>query len=184
MTDEQMALRAAMRAGTRAAEDALSKVKIGLLVLLIALMGAVAWAGHGLDQVANAAPADDLRSVLRGSRFPVQLRLKDLNGDWRRFALGAKMPLKTDLVNNVYYTRGETVKIGGSTYLVAYQAPTPTVENGLVAAFSAIGGSSMKLTPDTPLALNLLDLKSAGALADITPFNLQQEIAQSNSASK
>ncbi len=39
-----------------------------------------------------------------------------------------------------------------------------------------------KLTPDTPLSLSLLNLRTSGSLTDIRPFDLNQEIADSGGA--
>lgn len=91
----------------------------------------------------------------------------------------------------VYYTLGQTVTIGGETFLVAYQREQ-TAPNFMQMAMEASAGgkepdmtklaSQNKLTADSPLSLALINMKSVSTLSKIRPFNMAQEIAESEKA--
>jgi len=132
----------------------------------------------------------DLKDLLSGSVYPLSLKLSDLNGEWRRLRVGGSdagglMGLYSAMMGGVattyYYTQGRTVAVSGETYLVAYRPRSKPVD------MSAMMRSSSPPTPeklkrDTVLALSLLCLKTAGSLDDIRPFNLEEEVAESEQA--
>jgi hypothetical protein len=107
---------------------------------------------------------------LFGSKnIPTSIRLRELNSSWR--AMGTNGPLELGnfqmIVNSsaggsfaaTYYTKGETVTIGSETYIVAYSL------------FTLVD----KVTPDLPLTLSLLNLKTIGSLSNIRPFDVFKE---------
>jgi hypothetical protein len=91
----------------------------------------------------------------------------------------------------VYYTKGQTLTVGGETFLIAYRsrrAGTNFLQMAMEAEakgrepdFAQLSGAG-KLTPDTPLSLSLVNVKSIAAIDDIRPFDLNQEIAESASS--
>lgn len=145
--------------------------------------------------VATAVPAfgqqSDFKAVLGGSQFPLLLHLKDLNGDWRRMSVGgqadagvllgmfgAMMDAAMGAAGGAYYTKGDSVKIGEETYLVAYRVQT-NATNIATLMRSDTPPRPPKLTPETPLSLCLLNLRGIGSLTDIREFNMDQELAES-----
>jgi hypothetical protein len=101
--------------------------------------------------------------------IPTSVRLRELNSSWR--AMGTNGPLELGnfqmIVNSsaggsfaaTYYTKGETVTIGSETYIVAYSL------------FTLVD----KVTPDLPLSLSLLNVKTIGSLSNIRPFDAVKE---------
>ncbi len=137
----------------------------------------------------QANPAASLQEILAGRRYPLSLKLSGLSSDWRRVNAGGQfdMPALSQLFGamfgggGAFYTRGETITVAGETYLVGYR---PQVKGLDLAALMQSGAGAgpptpEKLTPDTPLALSLLNLRTAGSLNDIRPFSLEQELAES-----
>jgi prepilin-type processing-associated H-X9-DG protein len=139
--------------------------------------------------VASVARADnaDLKDLLSGKQVPLALKLKDLDGSWRRVRVtaasdaGALFAMYGALMGGagagVYYTKGDVVLLAGLTYVIAYQHQIKPVDT--MSLFR--GGTPPEpepLTPETPLTLALIQLHTAGTLGDIRPFNLDQEIAE------
>ncbi len=90
----------------------------------------------------------------------------------------------------VYYTKGQTVTVGGETFLLAYRYQKPAVNFMQLAMESDKTGkdpdagkmaAAGKLTPDSALTLSLINVKTITTLADIRPFDIDQEIAESAS---
>lgn len=146
----------------------------------------------GLAPLAPAAEPATFEQLLAGKEYPLSLKFKDLDGNWRRFSANAG----ADAANvvramygaaagggNLFYTKGQTVSVGGETYLVAYRVQTKAMDMaGIQVAMQAAmmrGGQPPepeKPTAMTSLALTLLNLRSTGSLADIRAFNLEAEI--------
>ena len=140
----------------------------------------------GFASITRADNAD-LKDLLSGKQVPLALKLKDLDGSWRRVRVstseagGAVLGMYSQLLGGtgpgVYYTKGEVVLLAGETYVIAYQhliKPINTME-------LLRGGTPPEpenLTPETPLSLALIQLRTAGTLSDIRPFNLDQELAE------
>jgi len=138
--------------------------------------------------VASVARADnaDLKDLLSGKQVPLALKLKDLDGSWRRLRVspsdaGALPAMYAQLLGGgsagIYYTKGEVVLLAGETYVIAYQhsiKPADTME--LVR--SGNPPEPQILTPETLLTLALIQLRTTGSLNDIRPFNLDEEIAE------
>ena len=148
--------------------------------------------GNGQEAVPAAnqggQQSSAMQQLLHSSNYPLRLQLKSLNGDWRRLSLGGQaeagvhMELASSLADNVYYTRGETTTIGSETYLVAYQIENPNkYATPLSVAFNTY--QAQRLTPDTYLTLNLVNLRTTTGLYDITQLNVQDEIRRTNNSS-
>jgi hypothetical protein len=91
----------------------------------------------------------------------------------------------------VYYTQGRTVTVGGETFLVAYRYQKPPVNLMQLAMQADKAGKDPdasktaadgKLTPESPLTLSLINVKTITTLADIRPFDMAQEMAESANA--
>jgi hypothetical protein len=120
--------------------------------------------------VAQAVPVDaGLSNIFSGNKIPTSIKLKELNPEWRGMSTNGPVEIGNlqMLVNTsaggsfsaTYYTKGQTVTIGSETYIVAYSLLS-VVE---------------KVTPDLPLNLSLLNLKTVGSLSNIRPFDVAKE---------
>lgn len=109
--------------------------------------------------------ADNLADVFKGNSTPTSIKLKELNPEWRAMSTNGQFEfgnLQTfvgtfasgSFATN-YYTKGQTVTIGAETYVVAYSLLS-LVE---------------KVSPETPLNLSLLNLKTIGSLTNIRAFD-------------
>lgn len=133
----------------------------------------------------------DFQELFSGHDFPLTLKLKDLNGDWRKLAVSGQNDIGHYLHAalsmfgsnpraGTRYTKGETVTVGGETYLIAYAAPMPILDFAALThgGFGTVPIKWLKLTPETPLTLSLLNLRTSGSLTDIRPFDLNEELAE------
>jgi prepilin-type processing-associated H-X9-DG protein len=150
------------------------------------ILAVVMFAIIGVTSVARADSAT-LQDILSGKQVPLALKLKDLDGNWRRVRItassdtGAFLGMYAQLMGGagagVYYTKGDVVVLAGLTYVIAYQHPSKPVDTMALMR----GGTPPEpetLTPETPLTLALIQLRTASTLGDIRPFNLDQEIAE------
>jgi hypothetical protein len=158
--------------------------KFAVIVALIG-MGVCAYLTRGSGQEAVAPQNAGLQQILHNNAYPMTLQFKNLDGDWRRLNIGGPadamthVGLASTVMDDVYYTRGETINIGGETFLAAYQIENPNkYTSPLSANYNA--NLSQKLTPDTRLTLNLINLRNHVGLYDITPLNMQDEIRRIN----
>ncbi|MBV9865275.1 MAG: hypothetical protein JO316_08000 [Abitibacteriaceae bacterium] len=134
----------------------------------------------------------DLPTVLAGKTVPLNLTLKDLNGDWRRLTVNGQADMSSFLrlmmgagaTSDVYYTKGQTLTVGSETYIVAYRAKIkgPDFMSLMRMGPDRVPPMQEKLTPDTPLVLSLLNQRTMGSLIDIKPFDLQDELADNKVA--
>lgn len=136
------------------------------------------------------AEPQNLEQVLAGKEFPLTLKLKDLDAGWRRLSASASIDAANvyramygGATGNSYYTKGQTFTLGGETYLVAYKTQLKPVDIVAIQQQMMRGGGQPpepeKPTATTTLALALLNLKSAGSLTDIRPFDLEAELGGS-----
>jgi hypothetical protein len=134
----------------------------------------------------------DLKDLLSGSVHPLSLKLSELNSEWRRLRAGGSdssglMGFYSAMMGGVatthYYTQGKTVTVSGETYIVAYRPRSKPVNlPGMMS--SSRPPAPEKVTPNTVLCLSLLSMKTAGSLEDIRPFNLQDEVTESEQAAQ
>lgn len=127
-----------------------------------------------------------LARVLSGSSAPLSIKAKDLTPAWRQFVVGSPenavlqaMVGGGNVPPSVFYTKGFTVSMGGETYLITYRAqPKP----GPQTRFRPGRGpgedptATPPLPPDTTLSLSLLNLRTAGSLNDVRPFDPERDI--------
>ncbi len=152
------------------------------LMVLIALAGVT---GPAIAQTMTFAEA------FSGKQFPLMLRLQDLDESWRRVTLSAgvegisaatmyRAMLTGSFSPGVYYTKGQTVMLGGENYLVAYRAQSKQMADAQVLAQAMRGGGTPpepeKPTAQTTLCLALLNVRTTGSFNDIRAFNLDAEL--------
>lgn len=134
--------------------------------------------------------AVDLKQVLAGKIFPLSVKLKDLNAEWRRVKAGGMYDMSSLMMmyglmggsTLSHYTKGDTVTIGSEIYLVTYQPPTKDVQVAAMMRGEIPREQQLpeKLTPETVLSLSLLNLKTTGNLNEVAPFDMQEEISAQN----
>jgi hypothetical protein len=110
-----------------------------------------------------------LVNVFNGNVVPTTIKLRDLTPVWR--AMGTNGPVEFGNLQAVittsaggsfaasYYSRGQTITIGSETYIVAYSL------------LSLVD----KITPETPLNLSLLNLRTVGSLSNIRTYDVAKE---------
>jgi hypothetical protein len=119
--------------------------------------------------VAQSIKEINLANILNGTAVPNSIRLREIPADWRAF--GINRPVEIGNLQTVinssaggsfgasYYTKGQNITIGTETYVVAYS---------LLSIVETI-------TPDTPLGLSLLNLRTIGSLSNIRAFEIAKE---------
>jgi hypothetical protein len=151
---------------------------------------------------------DSLEPLLSGKSFPLAVKLKDLNGEWRRFTLRGNGSITGNVSVNVtgnitgsasqnnltgslgggrdYVTRGQTASAHGQTYLVAYHLPMAGLDLSalLQAVATKTPPTNAVLTPDSSLSLSLLDVRAISGFDDVRAFDAQREITESEQAFK
>lgn len=82
---------------------------------------------------------------------------------------------------NVFYTQGKTMTIGGETYLIAYQPQTKPIDLPTLMKMDNKDAPPIPkpLTADSALSLSLLNLRTAGSLMDIRTVDMKSEITAS-----
>lgn len=134
------------------------------------------------------APASgaSFTQLMSGRSIPLKLKLKDLTREYRRISLSGQsdpwnlqmqmMAARVGVELGIYYTRGQTVTLGGETYLVAYRPQiTLPAEIWNFHGREALAETT-KPGPDTTLALSLLNLRTSGSLNDVRPFDPKLDI--------
>lgn len=146
-------------------------------------LSALLAAAPALGQSSAPTPSGSFAAAFSGASRPLSLTLQDLDGSWRVFSLSGAgdssgqvqiyLALLTGGAQTTYYTKGETVTLGGEAYLVAYRQKLTVDYIALLKGDEVQPPSPPKLTPSTALSLSLLNLRSVGSLNDIQPFSLQ-----------
>ena len=143
-------------------------------------------------QGAARAQTSDLKTLLFSPASQNALTLRDLNSEWRVMNASAAdnsgggnfMAAWLSMMSGAAapaacYTRGDTVTVGGETFVVVYRAATKPIN--MAALMNGRGNQSPPppepYTPDTKLTLSLLNLKTMAAFNDIHPFDLKAELA-------
>lgn len=152
----------------------------GMLGLLAALAATSAVLAQG----------SEVKILFSDANVPTSMKLKDLNHDWRRFKLVGQLDLPTLIAQfsemstpgaGILYTRYESVTMNTETYLIAYQAPTKPIDLAMMmGAYGRKPAPKEKLSPDTTLVLSLINLRTAGSLTEVQPFDLDRELAASH----
>lgn len=154
--------------------------------------------GVGLAACLPASAQDSaLREVIAGRRAPLTLTLKELTPVWRRLTIsgtadgGNAMGMLGAMFGGAgaaahYYTQGDSVGLGGETYLITYRVHAKPID---FAAMMRMGPGAKpptpeKLTMDSTLVIALMNMRNISSLSDIQPFDIQKEIAESEAAAK
>lgn len=170
-----------------------------LLVLTVALP---VWGQEAV--AAEALAGNTLTDVLLGKAFPLTLKLKDLDAEWRSFSPAAQGDASSSLMtffmamaaseshkpmdSAAFYTKGQTVTLGTETYLVAYSRQSQSFAS-LMTAMAQHNGNPTdvqlpKVTPENEVTLCMLNVRTMGNLLNIHPFELKNEITQGDDDGK
>lgn len=168
---------------------------VSLLITLLPLSRA---------ESAQSSPPASLQDALSGKGLPLQLKLKELNGEWRSLrvfttaesssssasgGLGALFGGLGDASSGtLLFTHGQTLQIQGKTYLAAYRLPPKSFDMTQMMALAqqeneispdAVMNMLAPLpTPDSQLSLTLLDVETFSKIEDIRPFDMAEAISQ------
>jgi hypothetical protein len=122
-----------------------------------------------LPEAPSAIKELNLANILNGSTVATSIRLREIPADWRGFGINGPLEIGNlqTVINSSgggsfgasYYTKGQSISIGSETYVVAYS---------LLSVVDTI-------TPDTPLGLSLLNLRTVGSLSNIRTFEIAKE---------
>jgi hypothetical protein len=147
-------------------------------------------AGTDVVQAQDEAPGTSsasgatLSQVMAGRDLPLAITAKDLNSSYRRITIAGQPDIWSVQMRaagidlGLYYTRGNTVAVGGQTYLVAYR-PQIRIDPGMLNRHHGHGEEApepQRLRANTRLALSLLNLRSTDNLNDIRPFDAKQDL--------
>jgi hypothetical protein len=168
----------------------LGKICWGMLgVIAIGSFEPIAWANiPEIDPIVRSqrlAAEPSLANVLSGNSVPTSMKLKDLTPEWRVMSTNGQFEIGNfqafiglfgggSFATN-YYTKGQTVSIGSETYIVAY----------------SLLSLADRVSPEMPLNLSLLNLKTIGSMSNIRAFEtiaetkvLEKQLATDESKDK
>jgi hypothetical protein len=110
------------------------------------------------------AAEPSLANILSGSNIPTSIKLKELTPEWRAMSTNGQLEIGNlqafiglwggGAFATNYYTKGQTVVVGSETYIVAY----------------SLLSLADKISPEMPLSLSLLNLKTIGSMSNIRAF--------------
>jgi len=142
----------------------------------------------------TAATQATLKAILSNKDVPLSLKMKEMNGKWRRFIVNAPnmnaemeaWGAKAGVEFGVHFTKGQTVIMGEDTFLIAYRLPVNIDPRFL--NWHGHGDAPRPRKPDeeTTLNLSLLNLSTMNALKDVRPFDAKtdmESVSQINAAS-
>jgi hypothetical protein len=154
-------------------------------------------------QFATRPDVEPLKILLGGEAWPLNKKLKELDGNWRRITIGGNPSEGKGVAGGLggffgmmmgaagggqaaaapsYYTQGATVTVGQETFLVTYRHQVKGIDFGALVAQAGPGGPPKlpepeKLTADTDLQLTLVNVRSIQTLSGIRAFNLDRELS-------
>jgi hypothetical protein len=110
------------------------------------------------------AAEPSLANILSGNNIPTSIKLKELTPEWRAMSTNGQLEIGNlqafiglwggGAFATNYYTKGQTVVVGSETYIVAY----------------SLLSLADKVSPEMPLSLSLLNLKTIGSMSNIRAF--------------
>jgi hypothetical protein len=148
------------------------------------------WVGIGLVTSGTLYAADTVKlaDALAGKVAPLQLKLSDLDSGWYRVnctgaqsgaggnAAAVYLGVLMGRGGAGHYTRGETVKVEGENFLVAYRLATKPVDYMAMMRGGGQPPTPEKPTPESTLDLCLLRVSGLESLSDIRVFDLVTEL--------
>lgn len=158
--------------------------------------------GSATDNSSDVALSNrDFLNATTGGKIPTQILLKNLTKEWRRIGIKSDDNLSSmygmgmqgqffqdalrDAGMGVYYTKGQSVVLGKETYLIAYRFQMNMTSAEVRDLMNSMWGGhgaqpnpvgQRKFAGTTPLLLSLLNLRTAGSLEDVKPFDAARDI--------
>ncbi len=138
-------------------------------IIAIGSFESAVWAAiPDIDPVVRTTPRlaaePSLTSILSGNNIPTSIKLKELTPEWRVMSTNGQLEIGNlqafiglwggGAFATNYYTKGQTVVVGSETYIVAY----------------SLLALADKVSPEMPLSLSLLNLKTIGSMSNIRAF--------------
>jgi len=153
-------------------------------------------AAPALPLTAPVEGQPSITEVLSGKLFPLKQQLKEMDAGWCTFHAGAKDTLSPLMIMGMMhggpspfanlfdgmFTKGQTVVLGGETFLIAYACSNEPLLKMMMDQEhhgNADPMESLKLTPETEVTLSLLSIRTMGNISDIKPFSLK-DLASTN----
>lgn len=153
------------------------------------------------------AQENALSQLLSGTAAPTTMKLKQLGPEWRRVTLGGPVDTKGGSLGQMaggllgmmfgggspgssapapYYTQGKTASINGEMFLITYRAQRKSLDMATLmkAQNPADLPAPERLTGESTITLELVNVHSIQTIGDIRSFNLQQELADSAKAAE
>jgi hypothetical protein len=146
---------------------------------------------------------DTLRALAAGGDCPAQVRLGSLDAGWSRLLVSppSDLDVAVDLMAAsrlapgvrltpadlpmVVYTQGQTVRLGGESFLVCYRAPVVRLAELAPAAGQVEAGAGLPeladpppLTADTQLSRILFNVRKLVLRAEAAPFDLARALTE------
>jgi hypothetical protein len=122
-----------------------------------------------VPETPRSAADPSFASILSGNSIPTSVKLKDLTPEWRAMSTNGQLEIGNFQAfiglfgggawATNYYTKGQTVSIGSETYIVAY----------------SLLSLADRVSPEMPLNLSLLNLKTIGSMSNIRAFETISE---------
>jgi hypothetical protein len=162
-----------------------------------------------LSFASESALAADFTVLLAGDAAKLAIKLKDFDQSWRCVNIHGTSSISGNTSVNVsgnpensvsqnnnligtpggsrlYVTKGQVVSVSDQIFLVAYHLPSGGLDLGVLlqAAATKAPPKTDVLTPETPLRLCYLNLRSISGLEGVREFDMAQEIAASEKAAK
>ena len=135
-----------------------------------------------LPATMTPAAGTTFADVFASSRTPISLTWGELGAGWFKFTAseqsegGVYAQFYGSLLGvNDYYTQGTTISVGSETYLVAYRPESRSLDIAELMNSYTKPPKPAPLTPGTPLALCLLNVRTLGSLKDIQPLDAHRE---------
>lgn len=159
---------------------------------------------HNANRDTNMSANRDgnFAALLSGRNAPLSLKMNDLRTGWRRMTItaptqnndmrqafawaetdnfGGRLLDALGVAPGTYFSRGQTVAVGGDSFLIAYRVRfTPDDLDDMPKNDPGVARATEILTRffrSRTLDLSLLNLKNIGNLSDIRPFSIETQAA-------
>ena len=168
------------------------------------------WAQNAaFDAAANNAATSPLRQALAADGAPLSLQASALDASWRRFKINKSLDTNFRVTPEAnqnsdsysYFTRGETLKVGDETFLLAYRTrvfaypPYDDIENSAEEGYADVAtnstnpdqylsnlyedsGGYLRLLSTQTLHLCLLNTRTLDGLGDIRAFDAPTDLVK------
>lgn len=146
-------------------------IRIWLLALVLFLAGGPLARAQGVER--GAIPALPAPITLGECTGPGWIRFRASASDLYESQLHVLALMSGDVIRPYLFTRGDTVRVGETEFLVAWRVPTAP---GDFQRMDPGADPKPRPAPDTRLALTLVNLRATGTLSDVAPFDAAKDL--------